>query len=293
MHSRRNPYAIYRKGLGLEGDSGVLVPWWSITKSVLAAAVLRLAESHALELDARFEDWPFTIRQLLRHSSGLTNYGGPIYQRAVSDGDPVWTVEELLSRRNARKLMFPPGTDWAYSNIGYLFVRQVIERTFGSNIDNALKQLVFKPLGIMETQIATTPEDMATTLWGNTNNYDPRWVYHGLLIGPPTDAVLFLSRLLSGALVSAETLKMMLHSRSLGDAVPNRPWMQTGYGLGLMVGSMNGAGLTIGHSGVGHDTVSALYAFSELPGCPVIAAFCQGTDEGIAEYETIHIAAGE
>ena len=66
------------------------MPWWSITKSVLATAVLKLIDLGAMRLDAFFEDWPFTIRQLLQHTSGLTNYGGPAYQRAVASGDAVW-----------------------------------------------------------------------------------------------------------------------------------------------------------------------------------------------------------
>ncbi len=57
-----------------------------------------------------------------------------------------------------------------------------------------------------------------------------------------------------------------------------------------MLGTMSGVGRVVGHSGAGHDTVSALYAFLDLPGRPVVAAFAQGTNEGIAEDEAVRLA---
>jgi CubicO group peptidase (beta-lactamase class C family) len=187
-------------------------------------------------------------------------------------------------------LLFEPGEGWAYSNIGYLFIRQLIERVTASDIDTALKQLIFAPLKITGARVALKPSDMMQTHWGNQTNYDPRWVYHGLLIGSPTDAVTFLARLWAGDIVSPESLLAMQEARILGGAVPGRPWSTIGYGLGLMIGAMEGVGRVAGHSGVGHDTVSALYAFLDMPGRPIVAAFAQGVDEGVAEHEAVRRA---
>lgn len=272
------------------GERRAPAPWWSIAKSVLAVAVMRLHEQRALNIDDRFDDWPFTIRQLLQHTAGLATYGGPAYQAAVAAGDPVWPVEELLSRRNARRLLFPPGAGWAYSNIGYLFIRLLVERATGSGLDAALQTLVFQPLGIYQTHVAASPADLNPTCWGNPTGYDPRWVYHGLLTGPPGDAVAFLAGLLSGRLLSQASLNALLDPHPLEGAPPNRPWVQTGYGLGLMIGTMDGVGRVVGHSGVGPDTVSAVYAFLDLPGQPIAAAFAQGDDEGVVERDAVRLA---
>lgn len=282
--------AIARQSSPTRGEHRALVPWWSITKSVLAAAVLRLAEMGLLDLNDHFEDWPFTIRQVLQHRSGLANYGGPIYERAVAEGESVWSVDELLERQNARQLLFTPGEGWAYSNIGYLFIRQLIERITGMDLDLALKQLIFSPMQIKGTRVATTPNDMAETLWGNPDNFDPRWVYHGLLVGPPADAVEFLKQLLTDRFLAEASLAAMRNCHSIGGELPKRPWENTGYGLGLMIGKMKTAGWVVGHSGAGPTTVSALYAFPDLPGTPIVAAFAQGADEGVAEYEVIRVA---
>ena len=290
MPSSALPYAIMRNSREAGGTLRVPVPWWSITKTVLSAAVLRLTETGAFRLDDPYDDWPFTIRHLLQHTSGLTTYGGPAYQKAVAEGEPVWSVEELLARHNVRQLLFSPGKGWAYSNIGYLFVRHLIEHTTEVPLDSALQRLIFTPLGITCTRIATTASDMEHTSWGNPTDYDPQWVFHGLLIGPPTDAVVFLDGLLAGRVLSAMSLEAMQDQRMLGGLLPGRPWTQTGYGLGLMMGEVKSVGRVVGHSGVGPDSVSALYAFLDLPGCPVVSAFAPGTDEGMVEHETVRLA---
>jgi CubicO group peptidase (beta-lactamase class C family) len=69
----------------------------------------------------------------------------------------------VLARVRADRLIFSPGEGWAYSNVGYLFVRQLIEETVDMEIDKALRVLVFEPMGIQRTRIAKTPDDMAQT----------------------------------------------------------------------------------------------------------------------------------
>jgi CubicO group peptidase (beta-lactamase class C family) len=227
---------------------------------------------------------------LLQHTAGLNNYGGEPYRAAVAAGDPVWPVAELLGRVKAERLIFTPGRDWAYSNVGYIFVRQLIEDKAGLEIGEALRMLVFDPVGIQRTKIATTPDDMKQTFWGNPDGYDPRWVYHGLLIGPPSDAADFLRRLFSESFLSEGARSAMKTMHALGGSIAGRPWTRIGYGLGLMMGEMGEAGTAFGHSGVGHDCVSSLYCFPGLPGSPVVAVFGQGTDEGVTEAEAVRRA---
>jgi hypothetical protein len=45
-------------------------------------------------------------------------------------------------------------------------------------------------------------------------------------------------------------------------------------------------------SGVGHESVSLVYCFPELPDNPVVATFGQGTDEGVPEFEALNLALG-
>jgi CubicO group peptidase (beta-lactamase class C family) len=79
-----------------------LVPWWSFSKTVLAAATLVLVDRHKLDLDVPVAGAPYTLRHLLQHTSGLPDYGpNPDYHRAVAARESPWTIDELLQRVNA------------------------------------------------------------------------------------------------------------------------------------------------------------------------------------------------
>jgi D-alanyl-D-alanine carboxypeptidase len=204
----------------------------------------------------------------------------------------VWPIAEMLDRVKSDRLIFDPGQGWAYSNVGYLLLRQLIEDVTGQEIDQSLQTLVFEPMGVEHTRIARTPGDMGRTHWGNAARYDPRWVYHGLLIGPPSDAVRFLRGLDSRSFLSERAAAAMKQMRCVGGGVDGRPWQKTGYGLGLMMGEMANVGSVFGHSGAGPDSVAALYCFPDLADSPVVAVFAQGRDEGIPEFEAVRLALG-
>ena len=70
-----------------EGDRSD-VPWWSVTKTAIAAAALTLVGEGRLDLDAPFAGRAYTLRQLLQHRAGLRDYGAmPAYQEAVARHD--------------------------------------------------------------------------------------------------------------------------------------------------------------------------------------------------------------
>lgn len=279
--------AVLRDGaLREEGDPRPVI-WWSLTKTVVAAAALRLVEQGLLSLDAQLADRPYTLRQLLRHSAGVPTYGGPEYHGAVARGDAPWTAEAMLVHAKADTQLFVPDAGWAYSNVGYSFVCRMIEAATGQSLSASLRALVLDPLDLSGTRIVTEPQDLEATVWGNPTGYHPGWVYHGLLIGPAGDAVRFLDGV--GSLLQLASWVAMREPYPVGGGLDGRPWTRTLYGLGLMTGDWGAAGWVWGHSGVGH-TVGALYAFPDLPGHPVVAAFAPGSDEAVVENATLRIA---
>jgi CubicO group peptidase (beta-lactamase class C family) len=156
------PFAIVADGELVESRvSDIEVPWWSFGKTVIAAAALTLVQDGALVLDAPLPGAPYTLRQLLAHTSGLPDYGGVgAYHAAVAAGEAPWSEAELLQRAAGERLLFAPGTGWAYSNIGYLKVVRLIEATTHAPLDRALAALVFGPLGVTARQ-AITAADLA------------------------------------------------------------------------------------------------------------------------------------
>jgi D-alanyl-D-alanine carboxypeptidase len=198
-------------------------------------------------------------------------------------------VPELLERVDANRLDFAPGTGWCYSNVGYLFVRQLIEQVSGEDIGTPLRHLVFDALGLRSVRLATSVAELDETSWGS-GGYDPNWVYHGLLIGTPGDAVRFLHALMSGQVLSTHVLADMMAPHPVGERSPGRPWETASYGLGLMIGEMAGAGLAIGHSGGGPGSVSAVYHFPDRALPCTAAAFISGDDQGVIEYAVARLA---
>jgi hypothetical protein len=59
------------------------------------------------------------------------------YHDAVERNDEPWSDAELLRRVDANRLLFALGQGWSYSNVGYLYVRRIVEATTGDDLDVA------------------------------------------------------------------------------------------------------------------------------------------------------------
>ncbi|RYE72652.1 MAG: class A beta-lactamase-related serine hydrolase [Oxalobacteraceae bacterium] len=264
--------------------SELMVPWWSFTKTVLAATALSLVRDGLIGLDEPIPDQLFTLRQLLRHEAGLADYGELAeYHAAVSNSESAWSTDEMMQRLDGTRLRYSPGTGWRYSNVGYMLIGRLIERLTHLTLDEAVNQRALSPLGVSNVRFAKTQADLQTSPLGSASNYDPAWVYHGLLIGPLSQAAVFLDRLLSGDLLPKSLLQEMQAARGLGGAIPGRPWVNAGYGLGVMQGSIDGGFTLCGHTGCGPGSVIAVYRIEDGDTSACCAAFEANASEGAVE----------
>ena len=278
------------------GASTAVAPWWSFTKTLIAAAALRLAEQGRLTLDEPLCGRPYTLRQLLQNRAGLGDYGSLAeYRAAVARGEAPWSDDELFARAPPTRLLYPPGAGWAYSNLGYLLARRRIEAAYGAGLGAALRDLVLNPLGLRSSRLAETPDDMRATVFDGGRRYHPGWAFHGVVAGPVAEAALALHRLLDGDLLAPASRAAMLDRHRVGDALEGRRWMTQGYGLGLMIGTMRRPGMpqpleVVGHSAGGPGSVGAVYA-RRVGGRRTVAVFMAGPDEGAAEDEALRLLA--
>ncbi len=277
--------------IAANGAASARFPWWSFTKTALAICAMRLVEEGLLALDAARPGKPYTLRQLLQHRAGVPNYGGlDSYRKAVARGDTPWPRDTLLDAVGADRLDFTPGTGWAYSNVGYMFVREAIEAASGLEAGSALRRFVLAPLELSSVEWATGASDFRDIHWPDGRNYHPGWVYHGCLTGTASDAARLLHALCHGDLLRRESLAAMLDPHPLGGALPGRPWSECGYGLGFMAGRMGETGRALGHSGAGPFSVNAVYHFPDRPAAVTVAVFTDGCEEGRAEHAACRIA---
>ena len=126
----------------------------SISKLVTAIAVMKLVEQGQLDLEAdvsdvlgwhlhnpAFPDVPITLRQLLSHTSSLTDtvdYVLPL------DAE----MQRVLSDPLAWDLAHSPGEYFRYTNFNFPVIAAVMERATGERFDRLVGRLVMEPLSI-------------------------------------------------------------------------------------------------------------------------------------------------
>jgi D-alanyl-D-alanine carboxypeptidase len=140
----------------------------SISKLLLAVAVMQLVEEGMLSLDApvlspvaaalrtsfnKPEMGTITLRQLLSHTSGF-----PVYQKTFFQGADARSCEDAATKAFGRGLESPPGTKYLYSNMNYCLLGLVVQRATGLPFEEVVQQRVLGPLGITEMRTVTTYE---------------------------------------------------------------------------------------------------------------------------------------
>jgi CubicO group peptidase (beta-lactamase class C family) len=273
------------------GDPSLLFPYWSFTKTVIAALALQLASEGKVALDQRIGGAPHTLRQLLDHTAGLPDYGTlPGYHAAVAADEDPWPRDLLTERTMAQGRLFAPGNGWSYSNLGYMLAREALETAAGADLATLVQERITGPLGLGSVILATTRETFATVCWPGARHYHPGWVYHGCLMGTARDAARLLHGLMTGPLLSDAQRDEMQREHQLGGALPGRPWTTHGYGLGLMIGRAGPAGRVVGHAGGGPFCVNTVSHFPDAAEPVTVACFAEGQGEGRTEFEAVRLA---
>ncbi|MEJ2218745.1 MAG: serine hydrolase [Gemmatimonadota bacterium] len=148
----------------------------SITKTFTSLTILRLAEEGMLSLDDSLFRWlpsyPYvdstiTIRQLLNHTSGLSDFTDaqgwliPL----LEEPNRVWSMEEWFLA-TIQPPYFAKGTSWSYSTSGYLLLRMIIERATGSTVAAQYHRYVIDPLSLHDTYVCPDDSLPATVAHG-------------------------------------------------------------------------------------------------------------------------------
>ncbi|GAB3432387.1 serine hydrolase domain-containing protein [Actinophytocola sediminis] len=132
----------------------------SQNKSFTATLVLQLVDEGLVVLDEPIERYLpgvvtgngydpnlITVRQLLQHTSGVPR--DPSNPQVNAEGG--YDLAELVRAGLTQAPLFAPGTDFAYSNLGYQILGLLIERVGGLPYHQALVERISEPLGLSET----------------------------------------------------------------------------------------------------------------------------------------------
>jgi CubicO group peptidase (beta-lactamase class C family) len=219
-------------------DTDTIFEAASLTKTLTAAAALKLVEEGKLDLDTPLCEYlPYpklagderyqkiTARLVLTHTTGLPNWGN--------------------------RLIREPGELYAYSGEGFLYLGRTIEKISGQGLGDFARENIFTPLGMTRTSYVWT-EDYAAN---GAQGHDRHGVAQALrqrdeanggasLITTPTDYARYVCALLNGEVLKPETIAQMLspqvHATKWGktDLDEHISW---GWGWGIQPG-VNGNG---------------------------------------------------
>jgi len=249
----------------------------SLTKSFVAATILRLRDEGKLKLKDPLSRWipeypkakRISVRMLLNHRSGIFNYfEHPKYEKKVFKRPKHrWKTGEILKLTGPRYCA--PGKCFHYSNTNYVLLGKIIKRATGLTPAKNIRQRFLIPLGLDDTwfqglePIGAWP---AKGWWVRSKghvgfsdgslrrpNTSAATVAHaaGALVSSITDVSDWQDALLGGEVLSESSLRKMLefHPRS-------------GYGLALRYARLDGH-LGIGHGGSLRGFVSIMYRLPE------------------------------
>ncbi len=174
----------------------------SISKMFTAMTALKLCDQNKLKLENSIckylkncpKIWQaITIQNLIRHTSGIPDYEeklglySSVYLAFMTKENA--TARILLEARK-QKLEFTPGTQFKYSNTGYVLLSSIVEKVAGEPFNQAVKNLVLEPVGLQRTAMFS-PE-----MIGISSGYTKNWkAIPKLALSPPAGDAALVSTL--------------------------------------------------------------------------------------------------
>ena len=266
----------------------------SVGKQFTATAIMMLVEEGKIGLDDSITKYlpeappawkPVTIRHLLTHTGGFTDYPKDFdFRKDYSEADLLKIVAGI-------PLAFPPGTKWSYSNLGYLTLGVLIHRVTGTFYGDVLQARIFRPLGMQTTRIMSEADIIPNRasgyrlVKGELKNQE--WVsptlnttadgslYFSILDLARWDAALYTDKLLKRS-----SLEQMWTVARLNDGKPNSGH----YGFGWEITSSHGHRL-IDHEGAWQGFKSQISRYVDDKLTVVVLADLAEADPGkIAEH---------
>lgn len=264
-------HGILNVRTGIETTDDSLFQIGSMGKVWTASALMRLVDEGRLDLDTPVVEYvpefassdpevtrTVTMRHLLSHTSGID---GDVFTDTGRGDD---TLEKYVAHLDGVAQNHPLGATMSYCNAGFVLAGRVIEKITGTTWDQAMRDLLYEPLGL--THSCTLPEEavMFRTATGHTEIGDdgpvlaPAWMLPrsmgpaGLINSTTADVLAFARMHLENGLaadgtrvLSEESVRRMQQHEV---DVPDPYSLGDSWGLGWILFDWDGRKL-IGHDG--------------------------------------------
>lgn len=241
----------------------------SVTKQFTCACILLLAEDGVLSVQDKVAKYypkltrskDITLLDLMNHTSGYRDYypldfvDRPM-QRPIAPDD-------LLAKFAGGPLDFEPGTQWSYSNTGYILLGRIVENVTGQSFGDYLNKRILQPLGMRDTLYEPSLKSdrlakgyLAFAL-GPPEPNQPEgkgWIgAAGGIWSTPTDLAKWDLALMNGTVLKPDSYRLMTTARELAGG------KLTDYGCGMLSRIQNSRRV-LSHTGAvsGFATLNAL-----------------------------------
>lgn len=255
--------------------------WASAGKAFTAIVIMQLVEEGKLAYSDSLSRWfpkfpnasVITIEHLLTHTNGTFSFQEDLKLRQARG---YKAPAELIAVAARHGSIFCPGERWLYSNTGYVLLARIIEEIEGRPYHTVVTTRIIEPLGLRHT-IALTPKQRPPgSAIGHVARQpdlesEPSTPFGaGAIVATAADMVGFWRAVLSGSLVSQETI-LQAYGRLY-------PMSEPGlfYGRGVMLsefGDKEGVShMWLGHSG-GTPSAKAVIAYDVTERVLIAVAF--------------------
>ncbi len=223
----------------------------SVTKQFTAIAMLKLMEMGKVKLDVDIKTYlpkynthgeKITIANLLSHTSGIPSF------TEMESFDKLYTInkttDEILASFQDSSLLFKPGSNWSYSNSGYVISACIIEKVTGISFHEFMQKNIFDVAGMKNTYFGSNTKIYGKRAYGydsetdstvgKTTEYSWSWPFGaGDILSTTGDLFLWHKALSEGKIISKENVKLAFSAYQLSDG------RSANYGYGWGIGKLN------------------------------------------------------
>ncbi len=233
----------------------------SVSKQFTAAAIALLIEDGRLSPNDDVRKYvpelpdygkTITVDQLVHHTSGLRDFWTLVDAAGMRNDDSYAVSDILRLAARQRHLNFDPGSEYAYSNTGYVTLGVIVQRVTGKTLAQFAAERIFGPLGMASTHFH---DDHTMPVRGRAAAYSPvtggGWrinVWNNDIVGQGgvmttvEDLLKWDENFYTGKVGGRGFLARQLQRSPLTDGRPNT------YAYGLIIGEYRGVPI-VDHSG--------------------------------------------
>lgn len=185
----QNNKTVFEKAYGLENisykipnTSESVFNIGSMSKQFTAMGIVLLQMEGKLSIDDDIKKYlpelnnfekPITIRHLLHHTSGFRSSPELFGLAGWRDGDAISNedVYRYLTKQTA--LNFEPGSEYMYTNSGYILLAKIIENVSKQNFKSWMKEKIFQPLQMNATFIEENSSNIVSKVATSYSEIEP------------------------------------------------------------------------------------------------------------------------